>query len=77
MILLIILCQLFQFLHKRIRIARATCNDQFFICLDILKCLNQISNTLFRHQSTKEQYVGILCQSKFFCYQILLLESLV
>ena len=35
-----------QFLHKGIRITGATCDDQFFICLDILEGLNQISNAL-------------------------------
>ena len=44
-------------LHKGIRITGAACNDQFFICLDILEGLNQISNALLRHQTTEEQYV--------------------
>ena len=54
---IITLRQLFQFLHKGIRITGATCNDQFFICLGILEGLNQISNPLFWHQTTEEQYV--------------------
>ena len=40
--------------NKGIRITGAACNNQFFICLDILEGLNQISNALFRHQTTKE-----------------------
>ncbi len=54
---IVTLRQFFQFLHKGIRITGATCNDQFFICLDILEGLNQISNSLFWHQTTEEQYV--------------------
>ena len=33
-------------------------------------CLNQISNALFRHQTTEEQYVEILFQSKMILDQI-------
>ena len=47
----------------------------FLSVLTFLKCFNQIPDTLFRHQSAKEQYVGILCQSKLFSYQTSLLES--
>ena len=67
---IVTLRQVFQFLHKGIRIAGAACNDQFFICLDILECLNQISNALFWHQTTEEQYVGILFQSKIISDQL-------
>ena len=38
--------QFFQFLHKGIRITGATCDDQFFIRLDILEGLNQIPPVL-------------------------------
>ena len=62
--LIVTLRQFLQFLHKGIRIAGAACDDQLFIRLDILECLNQISNPLLRHQTTEEQYVGILFQSK-------------
>lgn len=34
----------------------------FFIRLDIFEGLNEISNTLFRHQTPEEQYVGIFFQ---------------
>ena len=44
-------------LTNLIRIAGAACDDQLFIRLDILEGLNQISNTLFWHQTTEEQYV--------------------
>ena len=54
------------------RFCRATCDDQFFICLYILEGLNQISNPLFRHQTTEEQYVGILFQSKMIRDQLCL-----
>lgn len=54
---IVTLCQVFQFLHKGIRIAGTACDDQLFICLDILEGLNQISNPLFWHQTTEEQYV--------------------
>ena len=42
----------------------------FFFCLDILEGLNQISNALLWHQTTEEQYVGILFQSKMILDQI-------
>ena len=61
---------IYQILHKGIRITGAACNDQFFICLDILECLNQISNAFLRHQTTEEQYVGILFQSKIISDQL-------
>ena len=54
---IVTLRQFFQFLHKGIRITGAACDDQFFIRLDILEGLNQISNPLFWHQTTEEQYV--------------------
>ena len=40
--------------------------------LDILEGLNQISNPLLRHQTTEEQYVGILFQSKMIRDQLCL-----
>ena len=67
---IVVLRQVFQFLHKGIRITGAACNDQFFICLDLLEGLNQISNALLRHQTTEEQYVGIFFQSKIVRDQI-------
>ena len=35
---IVTLRQFFQFLHKGIRITRAACDAQLFICLDILEC---------------------------------------
>ena len=67
---IVTLRQLFQFLHKGIRIAGAARDDQLFIRLDILEGLNQISNPLFWHQTTEEQYVGILFQSKIISDQL-------
>ncbi len=57
--------------YKKYKLAAgAACNDQFFICLDILEGLNQISNAFLRHQTTEEQYVGILFQSKIISDQL-------
>ena len=61
---IVTLRQFFQFLHKGIRITGTACDNQLFIRLDILEGLNQISNPLFWHQTTEEQYVGIFLQSK-------------
>ena len=69
---IVTLRQFFQFLHKGIRIAGAARDNQLFICLDILEGLNQISNPLFWHQTTEEQYVGILFQSKMIRNQLCL-----
>ena len=49
---IITLRQFFQFPHKGICITGTACDDHLFICLDILEGLNQISNPLFRHQTT-------------------------
>ena len=54
---IVILRQFFQFFHKGIGITGAACDDQFLIRLDIFEGLDQISNTLFRHQTPEEQYV--------------------
>ena len=55
---MVIICfKAFALIYKGIRIAGAACDDQLFICLDILEGLNQISNPLFWHQTTEEQYV--------------------
>ena len=67
---IVTLRQVFQFLHKGIRIAGAACDNQLFIRLDILEGLNQISNPLFWHQTTEEQYVGILFQFKIISNQL-------
>ena len=62
---MVIICfKAFALIYKGIRIAGAACDDQLFICLDILEGLNQISNPLLRHQTTEEQYVGVFFQSK-------------
>ena len=42
------------YLLQTIRITRAACDNQLFIRLDILEGLNQISNTLFWHQTTEK-----------------------
>ena len=55
--------------YKGIRIAGAACDNQLFIRLDILEGLNQISNTLFWHQTTEEQYVGVFFQPELICNQ--------
>ena len=47
-------CQPFQFFHKRIRVTGTTGDNQLFICFDILERFNQIPDTFFRYQSTKE-----------------------